>query len=379
MGWNDWYAYFGSVSDKYIREATDAMVKSGMADVGYQYVSIDDCWMNAKSNDDPLRVGPLRDAKDNILPNKYFPDMKALTDYIHSRGLKAGIYTTPSEMTCAGFGGTYKHEAQDAKQFADWGFDLLKYDWCNYDNVLKGKPKDLAALKHPYKLMGDILKKQDRDILFNLCQYGEGKVWEWGPEVGGQSWRTAGDLGHELNRVYEVALENAKHREFSKPGSWNDPDYIQIGYIGNVENPTLCPASPNEQYAFMSLWCLMASPLFYSGNMSLLDEFTINVLCNPEVIEVDQDSLGECGQVIHLNKDAFVMVKRMEDGTKAVGLFNRGTADAEVTAKWSDLGVTGKQTVRDLWRQKDLGQFEDHFKATVGPRGVVLVRVSPVK
>jgi alpha-galactosidase len=230
-------------------------------------------------------------------------------------------------------------------------------------------------MKHPYKLMGDILKKQDRDILFNLCQYGEGKVWEWGAEVGGQSWRTSGDLGGELNRVFEVALENSTHRQYSKPGSWNDPDYIQIGYIGGEGKSVPCPASPNEQYAFMSLWCLMASPLFFSGDMGRLDDFTTNVLCNPEVIDVDQDPLGQCARVVHFNKDTFMMVKQMEDGSTAVGLFNRGGADTEVTAKWSDIGVTGKQTVRDLWREKDLGAFDDHFTAKVGRRGVVMIRL----
>jgi len=381
MGWNHWYAHYDRVTDKMMRQAADAMVASGMADVGYQYVNIDDCWMNAPRQRDPMRVGPLRDKEGNLLPNKHFPDMKALTNYIHAKGLKAGTYTSPGPFTCAGFAGAYQHEAQDAKQFADWGFDFLKYDWCSYGNVVKGD-KSLEAMKKPYRLMGDLLKKQKRDMLFNLCQYGMGNVWEWGAEVGGQSWRTAGDLGYELDRIFEVALKNAEHRKYSRRGSWNDPDYIQIGYIGDARSggePKPCPLTPNEQYAFMSLWCLMASPLFYSGDMSRLDEFTLNVLCNPELIEVNQDPLGQCARVVPLGEDKFAMVKDMEDGSKAVGLFNRGEMEAAVTAKSSDLGLQGTWRVRDLWRQKEMGEMFGEIQAKVGRHGAAVYRLWPKK
>jgi alpha-galactosidase len=381
MGWNHWYAHYNRVTDKMMREAADVMVNSGMADVGYQYVNIDDCWMNAPKHGDPLRVGPLRDDQGNIVPNRHFPDMKGLTDYIHAKGLKAGLYTSPGPFTCAGFAGSYEHEAQDAKQFADWGFDFLKYDWCSYGNVVKGD-RSLAAMRKPYQLMGDLLKQQRRDILLNLCQYGMGNVWEWGAEVGGQSWRTAGDLGFELDRVFEVALKNAEHREYSRPGSWNDPDYLQIGYVGDARGmgePTPCPLTPNEQYAFMSLWCLMASPLFYSGDMSRLDEFTLNVLCNPEVIEVDQDPLGQCAQVVPLGEETFAMVKDLEDGSRAVGLFNRGEMETTVVAPWSTLGLDGKQHARDLWRQRDLGPVDSEYRSSIPRHGVVLLRLRPAQ
>jgi alpha-galactosidase len=377
MGWNDWYCHYDRISDKLVREAADAMVRSGMADVGYQYVNIDDCWMNASRNKDPLRVGPLRDAAGNILPNKHFPDMKALTDYIHAKGLKAGLYTSPGPRTCAGFAGSYRHEAQDAKQFAAWGFDFLKYDWCSYGEVSGGN--GLPQLKKPYELMWAELKKQDRDIVFNLCQYGMGDVWKWGGEVG-HCWRTGGDLGFELNRIFPIALRNVEFRRFNKPGQWNDPDYIQIGCIGNAAamgEPHPCGLTPNEQYSFMSLWCLLAAPLIYSGDMNRLDEFTLNVLCNPEVIDVDQDPLGQCARKVAENEDTFVLVKDMEDGSKAVGLCNGGEIETNVTAKWPALGVAGKQIVRDLWRQRDLGAFADEFSAPVGRHGVVLVRIRP--
>ena len=377
MGWNHWYAHYDRITDHMMREAADVMISSGMADVGYQYVNIDDCWMNAPKNNDPQRVGPLRDEAGNILPNRYFPDMKGLTDYIHSKGLKAGIYTSPGTLTCGGFSGSWQHEEQDARQFASWGFDFLKYDWCSYDWIA-GKNKTLEIYQKPYRQMGAILQKLDRDVVFNLCQYGMGEVWKWGGEVGGHCWRTSGDLGFELDRIFDVALKNSEHSAWSKPGEWNDPDYIQIGWIGNASKmgvPELTPMPPAMQYAYMSLWCLMAAPLIYSGDMSKLDEFTLNVLCNPEVIEVNQDPLGECGTVIKRPDNNFIMVKNMADGSKAVGLFNRGKSDAEMSVEWSELHITGNQHIRDLWREKELGIQDRKFSANVPPQGVVMVRI----
>jgi alpha-galactosidase len=377
MGYNHWYAHYDRITDRMMREAADVMVSSGMADVGYQYVNIDDCWMNAPQNNDPKRVGPLRDEKGNIIPNSYFPDMKGLTDYIHAKGLKAGIYTSPGPLTCGGFTGAYQHEEQDAKQFVAWGFDFLKYDWCSYGEIA-GKDKSIEAFQKPYIQMGTILKNMDRDIVFNLCQYGMGDVWKWGGEVGGHCWRTSGDLGFELDRIFDVALKNSEHREYSKPGEWNDPDYIQIGYIGNANKmgiPELTPMPATMQYAYMSLWCLMAAPLIYSGDMSKLDEFTLNVLCNPEVIEVNQDPLGEGAAVIRKGDKSFLMVKNLVDGSKTVGLFNRAKNESEVEVNWNEIQVYGNQTVRDLWHQKNVGEFNQKFIAKVPAQGVVMIKI----
>jgi len=390
MGWNHWYAHYDRITDKMMREAADVMISSGMADVGYQYVNIDDCWMNAPSNKDPLRVGPGRDEKGNMLPNKHFPDMKALTAYIHGKGLKAGLYTSPGRLTCGGFTGSYGHEAQDAELYAGWGFDFLKYDWCSYasiadngDPAVPGVPNwskggdKLLVYQYPYRLMGSLLEKQKRDIVLNHCQYGMGNVWEWGSDVGGQCWRTSGDLGFELNRIPDVAINNAKYRAWNKPGAWNDPDYIQIGYVGSANSmgePQPCPLSPNQQYAYMSLWSLSAAPLVYSGDMSKLDEFTLNVLCNPEVIDINQDALGQCGAVVILTDKTFLMIKELENGDKAVGFFNRGDKAVDVTAKWDVLGLKGPVMALDVWRQKGLGKLDTAYTALVPPRGVVMLR-----
>ncbi|MDO8539584.1 MAG: NPCBM/NEW2 domain-containing protein [Opitutaceae bacterium] len=383
MGWNHWYAHYNRITDAMTREAADVMVKTGMADVGYSYVNIDDCWSHAspdvKRQPDQQRFGPFRDAAGNILTNAHFPDMRALTDYIHGYGLKAGIYSSPGPLTCGRYAASYEHEEQDAKQFAAWGFDFLKYDWCTYRQIA-GTDNSLAMMQKPYRLMGDILKTLPRDVVFNLCQYGHGNVWEWGAAVGGHSWRTAGDLGGELNQIFAVALKNAEHREWSKPGAWNDPDYLQIGFIGEARTngePKPCPLTATEQYAFMSLWSLMASPLIFSGDMSRLDDFTLNVLCNPEVIEIDQDPLGECARVVRLSAETFLMVKTLADGSRAIGLCNQDEVSRDVTASWKDLGLSGPQRVRDVWRQRDLGEISREFKATVPRHGVVLVRMFP--
>ena len=392
MGWNHWYAHYDRITDKMVREAADVMVSSGMSDVGYQYVNIDGCWMNAPSYADPLRVGPARDNKGNMLSNKHFPDMNALTAYIHGKGLKAGIYSSPGRLSCGGFYGSYGHEAQDAELYAGWGFDFLKYDWCSYQSIAeRGDPAapgvpnwsksgdKLPVYQYPYRLMGTLLEQQKRDIVLNHCQYGFGNVWEWGADVGGQCWRTADDLGFELDRFVDVAINNAKYRAWNKPGAWNDPDYIQIGYVGSTNNhgePQPCPFSPNQQYTYMSLWSLGAAPLIFSGDMSKLDEFTLNVLCNPEVIDINQDALGQCGAVVILTDKTFLMVKELENGDKAVGFFNRGDKAADMTAQWAVLGLVGPVMARDVWRQKEIGKLDSSYTVTVPPRGVVMLRFS---
>jgi alpha-galactosidase len=388
MGWNHWYTHYDRVTDALMREAADVLVASGMADVGYAYVNIDDCWMVKPGSTDPELQGAERDAEGRINPNRRFPDMKALTDYIHARGLKAGLYTSPGPRTCANFTGTYQHEEQDAKRFAAWGFDFLKYDWCSYGNVAKKEGGEgLEKLKKPYRRMGEILARQERDIVYNLCQYGMGEVWTWGGEVGGHCWRTTGDLGLEKNKrlpgFYSIGLKNAKAWESAKPGNWNDPDYILVGWVGNARKisdpPTYTTLTADEQYSYVSMWCLMAAPLFYSGLMGTLDAFTLAVLCNAEAIEVDQDPLGKQARIVRQTEEELVLAKPMEDGSLAVGLFNLAEEPRAMSAAWAELGIAGPQRARDLWRWRDLGIVEEKLEARVNRHGVSFVRLWPDK
>jgi alpha-galactosidase len=375
MGWNSWYIHYDRVTEATMRAAADQMIASGMADFGYQYVNIDDCWMKKEGD------APYRDANGAVLPNGKFPDMKGLADYIHGKGLKAGLYTSPGPWTCGGYVGAYEHESTDARKFAEWGFDFLKYDWCSYGSKAGGK--SVVDLKKPYQQMWSELQKLDRDIVFNLCQYGMGDVWQWGGKVG-NCWRTTGDLGLEssahLPGFYRIGLSNARHWENARPGAWNDPDYILIGWVGDAhgmgegKKTTL---TPNEQYSYMSLWSLMAAPLIFSGDMAKLDAFTLNVLCNAEVIEVDQDLLGKQAKILRQTGDEFVLVKELADGSKAVGLFNLSSHPRKISVAWHDLGISGKQHVRDLWRQKKIGSFNQALEIEVPRHGVSLVRVRP--
>lgn len=378
MGWNSWYIHYDRVTEADMRAAADAMIESGMADFGYQYVNIDDCWMKRKGDE------PYRDVDGAVLPNAKFPDMRGLADHIHSLGLRAGLYTSPGPWTCAGYVGAYEHEEADARRFAAWGYDFLKYDWCHYESVASGE--GVERLQHPYRKIAGILETLDRDMVLNICQYGMGEVWKWGAEVGGHCWRTTDDLGNVrgglLPGFYAIGLSNARHWEYARPGAWNDPDYILIGWIdspfvsGEGAPVTL---TPNEQYSYMSMWCLMAAPLFFSGDMTKLDEFTLNVLCNAEVIAVDQDPLGKQARVCRQTDEEFILAKPLADGALAVGMFNLTEYEREIGVAWGELGFAGEQTVRDLWRQNDLGAVADKFEARVARHGVALLRLQPAR
>ena len=381
MGWNSWYIHYDRISDQLMRQAADEIIATGMADFGYQYVNIDDCWMVKVNSEDPETGGPVRDVDGTLLTNKRFPDMKAMTNYIHSRGLKAGIYISPGPRTCAGYVGSYEHEQQDAETFAAWGFDFLKYDWCSYGEKAGGNT--LAHLKEPYRKMWNILKTLDRDVVLNLCQYGMGEVWEWGGEVG-NSWRTTGDLGleehKELPGFYYIGMSNAEHWPYARPGEWNDPDYILIGWVGNAHKMatgTPTDLTPYEQYSYMSMWSLMAAPLIFSGDMAKLDAFTLNVLCNHEIIEVNQDPLGKQARIIRKSDAEFVLAKELDDGSVALGIFNLLDHEKQLSVDWEEIGLSGSQRTRDLWRQQDLGNFKDSFESKVPPHGVMMVRLWP--
>ncbi len=363
MGWNSWNGFGCDVTDAKVRAAADAMVSSGLIQHGWTYINIDDCWQAG------------RDADGNILSNQKFPDMKALAAYVHSKGLKIGLYSSPGPKTCAGYTGSYQHEAQDARRYAEWGFDYLKHDWCSYGGIVRNPT--LADMKKPYQVMRAALNAVPRDIVFSLCQYGMGNVWEWGAEVGGNCWRTTGDITDTWSSMAGIGFGQAGHEKFAGPGHWNDPDMLVVGFVGWSADVRPTHLRPNEQYTHISLWCLLCSPLLIGCDMTRMDDFTLGLLTNDEVLAVSQDPLGRQAGRVAKDGQLEVWAKDLEDNSKAVGLFNRGDAESIVTAKWSDLGLAGKRSVRDLWRQKDLGTFTDEFSAPVPRHGVVLVKIGP--
>jgi alpha-galactosidase len=365
LGWNSWNVWGRSVDDAKVRAAADWMVKSGLAAHGFQFINIDDGWEGT------------RDANGELHPNEKFPDMKALADYVHSKGLKIGIYSSPGPRTCQGLEGSYQHEAQDAATWARWGIDLLKHDWCSYDRI--AKDNSLAELQKPYLIMRDALAKTGRDIVYSLCQYGMGDVWEWGADVGGNYWRTSGDLTDVWSNMSAVGFRQAGREKYSRPGHWTDPDMLVVGKLGWGPSIHDTRLTPNEQLTHITLWSLQAAPLLIGCDLSQMSQFTMDLLTNDEVLDVDQDPLGKGASRIWQRERLEMWARPLWDGTMAVGLFNRGLRDANMTVKWSELGLSGRQAVRDLWMHKDVGEFKDSFSARVPSHGALLIKVGRAK
>jgi alpha-galactosidase len=373
LGWNSWNCFADAVDEQKVKSAADAMVNSELINHGWAYINIDDFWENKPGSNDPNLTGPERDTNGKIVINKKFPDMKTLGNYIHSKGLKMGIYSSPGPLTCGGCTGSYQHEVQDAQSYGEWGVDYLKYDWCSYSNI--AKDNSLDELKKPYFVMRSALNNVNRDIVYSLCQYGMGNVWEWGNEAGGNSWRTTGDITDTWESMSNIGFNQAGHEKFAQPGNWNDPDMLVVGMVGWGPNLHPTRLTPNEQYTHISLWCLLSAPLLIGCDMTQLDEFTLGLLTNDEVLDVNQDVLGKQASRVSKTGDLEVWAKFLEDGSVAVGLFNRGLKKVEVTANFSDFGLSGKCKVRDLWRQKDLGQFDNAYRSFISGHGVSLVKI----
>ncbi|MCD9855208.1 NPCBM/NEW2 domain-containing protein [Epilithonimonas sp. JDS] len=369
MGWNSWNCFGLEVSADKVKRAADALVKSGLADHGWSYINIDDSWQyNRDSKDHPK----MRDEKGFIIPNSKFPDMKGLADYVHANGLKMGIYSSPGPWTCGGCAGSYGYEKQDAEIYSRWGIDYLKYDWCSYGGVIDGLPEndpfkvpslafqgggDPEKGVKPFKIMGDLLRQQPRDIVYNLCQYGMGDVWKWGDKVDAQSWRTTNDITDTWASVKSIALAQDKAAPFAKSGNWNDADMLVVGEVG-WGNPHKSRLKPDEQYLHISLWSIFSAPLLIGCDLEKLDDFTLNLLTNDEVIAVNQDALGKQGICLQTIGELRVYVKELEDGGKAVAFTNFGREKVKMSYKdFSKLGIARKQIVRDLWRQKDLAKL----------------------
>jgi alpha-galactosidase len=380
LGWNSWNAWGNTVTADRVMASADGMVKSGLARQGYTYINIDDVWEAGNEANPATGRGrnpaAARDAKGEIMSNANFPDMKGLVDHIHGLGLKAGIYSSPGPTTCQGLAATYQHELQDVRTWARWGFDYIKYDWCSYSAI--APTPTLEQRKTPYRILRAALNDIDRDMIYSLCQYGAGNVWEWGndPDIRGNLWRMTGDIRDSWASMAGIGFQQTGREKYAGPGHWNDTDMLVVGMVGWSQGSRPTNLTPNEQLSHISLWALQAAPMLIGADLSKIDEWTTNVLGNPEVLAVNQDVLGK--PAARLSSDGWVDVwaRPLEDGSMAVGLFNRSPEAATMTVKFSDLGLSGSHAVRDLWQQKNLATARDQFSATVPRHGVVLVKIA---
>ena len=351
MGWNSWNKFAGRVDDPAVRAMADAMASNGMKEAGYQYINIDDTW----------EAG--RDAQGNITTNTKFPDMKALADYVHAKGFKIGIYSSPGPNTCAGYEGSYGHEEQDARTYAAWGIDYLKYDWCGARNLYTDQ-----EMRAVYQVMGDALLKAARPILYSLCQYGRAEVWKWGADVGGNAWRTTGDIRDAWDSMTTIGFSQDELAPWAAPGHWNDPDMLEIGNGGMTDD---------EYKTHMSLWSILAAPLLAGNDLRNMTPAILEILTNREVIAINQDKDGKQGRRISKSGDQEVWARQLSDSAQAIGLFNRGGAPAKISVKWSDLGLkTAPSRARDLWAHNDLKLDGAEYSATVPAHGVVMLRAA---
>ena len=363
MGWNSWNHFAGHVTDADVRSAADMMVTTGMRDAGYIYVNVDDTWQGK------------RDAQGVLHPNDRFPDMKALGDYIHSKGLKFGIYSSPGPKTCGGYEGSLGHEAQDAKMYAEWGVDFLKYDLCSFQDIMKKEKADHPDNPHAardlmiaaYKKMGDALQATGRPILYSLCQYGVDQPWKWGPGVGAQMWRTTDDIDDSYGRMITIGFSQAGLSKYAGPGHWNDPDMLEVG---NGKMTT------DEYKTHMSLWVILAAPLLAGNDLSKMTDTDKSILMNKEAVAIDQDPLGKQGDRLYQSGDFDVWTKPLSNGRVAVGLFNRSWDDREVSVDLADIGFKSGASLRDVWKQQDLGRHTGVFTDVIPKHGVTLLIVS---
>jgi alpha-galactosidase len=360
MGWNSWNKFAcDGINETVIREVADAMVSSGMRDAGYQYIVIDDCWQVS------------RDSAGNIVADavKFPHGIKALADYIHGKGLKFGIYTCAGRNTCAGRPASQGYEWQDARQYAAWGVDYLKEDWCN-----TGTENAQSA----YTLMRDALYKAGRPIVFSLCEWGSNKPWHWAADVG-HLWRTCGDIGNNWSYM-EAGNGNAYGgsvlgnldlqrglEEYAGPGHWNDPDMLEVGNGG---------LSVEEERSHFSLWCMLAAPLMAGNDLRSMSAETRAILTNKEVLGIDQDPLGRQASAVSVQNDLEVFVKPLQGGDTAVCLFNRGDQPKKLDFAWKEYKIGGGLRLRDLWKHQDAGTTDAPYRATIGRHEVIVLRLS---
>ncbi|MCJ7680823.1 MAG: putative Ig domain-containing protein [Candidatus Aminicenantes bacterium] len=375
MGWMSWNQFGPNISENLFREIADALVESGMRDVGYQYIFIDDLWHGDR--DDEGFIHPD--------PEKFPNGLRAVADYVHSKGLKLGIYSDAAERTCAGEPGSYGFEEKDALTYAKWGMDYLKYDYC-------GAPEDVETAKERYTAMSRVLALTDRTIVLGICEWGPRKPWEWGRDAGGQLWRTSWDIRDRweygkyrngITGILEILDRHAGLEKYAGPGGWNDPDMLIVGLKGNGLYTNTGGAeggcTEDEYRSNMSLWCLLAAPLYASCDIRNMDGTTREILTNPEAIMVNQDVLGRQAARVFKDGDIEIWAKPLADGHLAVGLLNRGEEAVSITTVWDILGINGRYAVRDLWAHEEIGRFKGSFTLDVKSHETRLLRLRQAK
>jgi alpha-galactosidase len=350
MGWSSWNKFETKINDRTVREIADAMVSTGLRDAGYVYVNIDDGWQGQ------------RDAQGVLQPNANFPDLKALADYVHARGLKLGLYTSPGPKSCAGYEGSYGHIARDAQTFAAWGIDYLKHDLCSGE-AFYNTPETVYAT---YQEMGEALNATGRDIVYSLCQYGRFDVGSWGRAVGGHLWRTTGDIEDNYESMARIGFDKNGVAHHSGPNGWNDPDMLEVGNGG---------MSLDEYKTHMSVWALLSAPLVLGNDVRNMTKETLSLLTNKDLIAIDQDRLGVQGLPVKKDGKSEIWTKKLADGSAAVGLFNRADTVQTIGSTWSEIGVQG-QTYRDVWTGQE-GPASAAFARQVPAHGAVLLRIGP--
>jgi len=367
MGWNSWNFFAGKVTDQDIRGAADQIVSTGMKDAGYTYVNIDDTWEGE------------RDANGVLHTNSKFPDMKALADYVHSKGLKIGIYSGPGPRTCAGYAGSLGHEEQDAQLYASWGIDYLKYDLCSFREEVMEKqaPNDKAEqmrlMQAAYAKMGKALKATGRPIVYSFCQYGWDAPWEWAPSIGGNLWRTTDDVSPNWDRIAVIGFSQAGLERYAGPGHWNDPDMLEVG------NGKLTFA---ENRAHFSLWAILAAPLLAGNDLPHMTPEVKSILTNRDVIAIDQDKLGRQGSRGYAEGEVEVWTRSLSGGAKAIAIFNTAYNGRFATHPFhlslARLGLHGSQQGKDLWTGKPI-TLTDNMPIEIAKHDVLLVRIPAPK
>jgi alpha-galactosidase len=368
MGWNTWNTFAANIDENLIKETADTMIANGMRDAGYVYIVVDDCWeAKERAPDGNIAADPLK-----------FPSgMKALGDYLHSKGFKFGIHNCAGTLTCAGYPGGRGHEYQDALRYASWGVDFLKYDWCSHGT---------ADARETYQTMRDALYKAGRPIVFSLCEWGQNKPWEWAKDVG-HLWRTTGDImaGYDTRQRWESGWKLILDQQYALvpsggpdgigqyagPGHWNDPDMLEVGNKGL----TLA-----ESRAHFSLWCILAAPLIAGNDVRHMSKEVHDILTDRDVIAIDQDPLGKQGWRLRAETGREIWVKELSGGDWAICVLNTGATAADFTTDWSAIGMLGREyAVRDVWAKKDLGTTRETHTGRVESHDVMLFRLTPIK